>query len=246
MKAKKSTADLESREMMFNKKEKFNLEATDRLVVQANPKSTISEQFRTIRTNLQFSMVDHQLKTMTVTSAGPASGKSLMSANLAATFAQENQRILLVDSDLRKPTIHKIFNLRNFKGLSTLITEDEMFDQVIQATEVPNLFVMPSGPVPPNPSELLRSAKMDQVIDQLKGHFDMVVFDTPPVLAVTDAQIVATRTDGTLFVVPKGEVKKDQVRKSAELLKNVRANVLGFVMNKVEKNDDSYYYYYAE
>lgn len=232
--------------MMFNKKEKFNLEATERLVVQANPKSTISEQFRTIRTNLQFSMVDHQLKTMTVTSAGPASGKSLMSANLAATFAQENQRVLLVDSDLRKPTIHKIFNLRNFKGLSTLITEDEMFDQVIQATEVPNLFVMPSGPVPPNPSELLRSAKMDQVIDQLKGHFDMVVFDTPPVLAVTDAQIVATRTDGTLFVVPKGEVKKDQVRKSAELLKNVRANVLGFVMNKVEKNDDSYYYYYAE
>lgn len=231
---------------MFNKKEKFNLEATERLVVQANPKSTISEQFRTIRTNLQFSMVDHQLKTMTVTSAGPASGKSLMSANLAATFAQENQRVLLVDSDLRKPTIHKIFNLRNFKGLSTLITEDEMFDQVIQATEVPNLFVMPSGPVPPNPSELLRSAKMDQVIDQLKGHFDMVVFDTPPVLAVTDAQIVATRTDGTLFVVPKGEVKKDQVRKSAELLKNVRANVLGFVMNKVEKNDDSYYYYYAE
>lgn len=231
---------------MFKKKEDRKLNSLDGLIVENNPKSTIAEQFRTIRTNLQFSMVDTELETMCVTSAGPTSGKSLLSANLAATFAQEGQRVLVVDSDLRKPTLHKIFNVKNFKGLSTLLSDNIAFDDVVQKTSIDNLYLLSSGPIPPNPSEMLRSDKMMQMIEKYKQYFDLIIFDTPPVLAVTDAQIMTTRVDGTLFVVPKGEVKKEQVRKSAELLNNVRANVLGFVMNKIEKNDDNYYYYYTD
>lgn len=232
--------------MIFKKKNTRELNNNSGLVVVNNPKSTISEQFRTIRTNLQFSMVDSELKTMSVTSSGPKSGKSVLSANLAATFAQEDQRVLIVDTDLRKPTLHKIFNVKNFRGLSTLITDNIPLQDIIQPTEVDNLYIITSGPVPPNPSELLRSKRMNQIINAVKESFDLVIFDTPPVLAVTDAQIITTKTDGALFVVPKGEVKKEQVRKSAELLDNVRANVLGFVINKVEKNGDDYYYYYGD
>lgn len=216
------------------------------LIVNNTPKSTISEQFRTIRTNLQFSMVDKTLKTLTITSAGPNSGKTTISANLAATFAQENQRVLLIDSDLRKPTLHKLFNVKNFKGLSTLIADQSNLSEVIQETDVDNLFLLTSGPVPPNPTELLSSERMNQLIKDAEQYFDLVIYDTPPVLAVTDAQILASRTDGVLMVVPKGEVKKEQLEKTNELLENVRANVLGFVMNKVEKSDDNYYYYYAD
>lgn len=232
--------------MIFKKKNARELNNNSGLVVVNNPKSTISEQFRTIRTNLQFSMVDSELKTMSVTSSGPKSGKSVLSANLAATFAQEDQRVLIVDTDLRKPTLHKIFNVKNFRGLSTLITDNIPLQDIIQPTEVDNLYIITSGPVPPNPSELLRSKRINQIINAVKESFDLVIFDTPPVLAVTDAQIVTTKTDGALFVVPKGEVKKEQVRKAAELLDNVRANVLGFVINKVEKNGDDYYYYYGD
>lgn len=232
--------------MFFKKKDSRKLNNNSGLIVANNPKSTISEQFRTIRTNLQFSMVDSELKTMSVTSAGPGSGKSILSANLAATFAQENKKVLIIDSDLRKPTLHKIFNVKNFRGLSTLITDKVPLHDVVQETSVNNLYIITSGPIPPNPSELLRSTRMNQIIEAVKESFDLIIFDTPPVLAVTDAQIITTRTDGALFVVPKGEVKKEQVRKSAELLKNVRANVLGFVFNKVEKNDDNYYHYYTD
>lgn len=232
--------------MFFKKKDSRKLNNNTGLIVANNPKSTISEQFRTIRTNLQFSMVDSELKTMSVISAEPDSGKSILSANLAAAFAQEDKKVLIIDSDLRKPTLHKIFNVKNFRGLSTLITDKVSLHDIVQETSVNNLYIITSGPIPPNPSELLRSTRMNQIIEAVKESFDLVIFDTPPVLAVTDAQIITTRTDGALFVVQKGEVKKEQVRKSAELLENVRANVLGFVFNKVEKNDDNYYYYYAD
>lgn len=217
-----------------------------RLVVTNNSKSTISEQFRTLRTNLQFSSIDSELKTFCVASAAPASGKSLVAANLAATYAIEGQKVLLVDTDLRKPTVHKSFNLPNFKGITTLLSEKNTIPEVIQYTDVENLSIITSGPIPPNPSELLRSQKMTQIIEHFKMTFDIIIFDTPPILAVTDTQIISTKTDGVLFVVPKGDVKKEEVRKSAELLENVNAKVLGFIFNKVEKSEEEYYYYYGE
>jgi len=217
------------------------------VIVENNPLSAISEQFRTIRTNIQFSMIDKELKTVLITSAGPASGKSLISANLAATFASEDNRVLLVDTDLRKLSVHKTCKIGNTLGLTNLLTNNDLvLSDVINQTENSNLSIITSGPIPPNPAELLSSNRMANLVSKLEENFDLVVFDTPPLLAVTDAQVMASVVDGTVFVVPKGEVEKEQVIKGGELLNNVNANVLGFIFNKVEKSKDNYYYYYGE
>lgn len=233
--------------MFFIKKKNTNSEDRPGLVVLNRPSSVVSEQFRTIRTNIQFSMVDKELKTMVVTSAGPASGKSIVSANLAATFASEDKKVLLVDADLRKPTVHKTFKVRNTDGLTTLLTDrDKRLSDVIFRTHSEGLYVLTSGPIPPNPAELLSSERMNEINEEILNFFDLIIYDMPPLLAVTDAQVMASKVDGTVFVVPKGQVDKDQVKKSAKLLENVNANVLGAVLNRVDKSEDNYYYYYAE
>lgn len=233
--------------MLFKKKKDTNLNDHPGLVVLNRPTSVVSEQFRTIRTNIQFSMIDETLKTIVVTSAGPSSGKSTVAANLSATLASDDKRVLLVDADLRKPTVHKTFNIRNSDGLTKLLT-DRMtkLEDVIYRTHTEGLYLLTSGAIPPNPAELLSSKRMSEVIKEMGNYFDMIIFDMPPVLAITDAQVLSSKVDGVLFVIPKGEVNKDQVFKSKELLENVKANVLGAVLNKVAKSDDDYYYYYGE
>lgn len=232
--------------MLFKKKKNIDSEERPGLVVLNRPSSVVSEQFRTIRTNIQFSMVDKDLKTVVVTSAGPASGKSIISANLAAVFANEEKKVLLVDADLRKPTVHKTFKVRNNDGLTTLLTDrKKKLADVIFRTHSDGLYVLTSGPIPPNPAELLSSGRMSEINEEMLEFFDLIVFDMPPLLAVTDAQVMASKADGTIFVVPTGQVNKDQVKKSAQLLKNVNANVLGAILNRIDKTDD-YYYYYAE
>lgn len=233
--------------MFFNRKP--NRLNNDRLglVVVKKPTSVVSEQFRTIRTNIQFSMVDKALKTMVITSAGPSSGKSTIAANLAATFASEEKKVLLVDADLRKPTVHKTFKVRNNDGLTTLLTDRLInLEDVIFRTHTDGLYILTSGAIPPNPAELLGSKRMSGIIDAMEDLFDLVIFDMPPVLAVTDAQIMASKVDGTIFVIPSGAVKQEEVQKAKELLVKVRANVLGAVLNRVDKTNDSYYYYYGE
>src|SRR5690554_5052124 len=146
---------------------------------------------------------------------------------------------------MRKPTVHKMFGSENKTGLTNLLTNPELtLDNVVQRTFVKNLYHLPCGPIPPNPSELLSSNRMNQMIEEMKAHYDLVVFDSPPVLAVTDAQILATKVDGTIVVIPQGEVTKKELNETAERLKNVKANVLGSVMNKVERKADNYNYYY--
>lgn len=232
---------------MFNKKKVTDTAERPGLVVVNKPSSVVSEQFRTIRTNIQFSMIDETLRTIVVTSAGPTSGKSTIAANLAATFASKEKKVLLVDSDLRKPTVHKTFKVRNNDGLTTLLTDrNSHLDDVIYRTHTDGLYILTSGAIPPNPAELLASKRMEEIKQEMLDYFDMVIFDMPPLLAVTDAQVMASKTDGVLFVIPKGQASKEEVLKAKDLLEKVQANVLGAVLNRVEKSDDSYYYYYGE
>lgn len=233
--------------MFGMKKKPQTIKERPGLVVVSKPNSVVSEQFRTIRTNIQFSMVDEDLKSIVITSAGPGSGKSIVSANLAATFASEDKRVLLVDADLRKPTVHKTFRVRNNDGLTTLLTDrGAQIENMIYRTHVEGLYALTSGAIPPNPAELLASKRMDELMKEMEKEFDLIVYDMPPIIAVTDAQIMASKVDGTIFVLPKGQASKEEALKSKELLEMVNANVLGVVFNRVEKSSDSYYYYYGE
>lgn len=216
------------------------------LVAIADQNSTITEQYRTIRSNIQFTSVDKELRTMVVTSSGPSEGKSTTAANLAVVFANSGKRVLLVDADLRKPTVALTFQIPNARGLSNLLGDRESDSKdYAQKTSIENLWVMPSGPKPPNPSEMLGSKRMEEVITELTQEFDLIIFDMPPVATVTDAQILAAKTDGTLLVVRERQTKKQNLIKAYDLLKIAKANILGVVYNAAKKGDDSSYYYYG-
>ncbi|MFG6119294.1 MULTISPECIES: CpsD/CapB family tyrosine-protein kinase [Thalassobacillus] len=215
------------------------------LITKMNPRSPISEQYRTIRTNLQFASVDKDLSSMMVTSAGPSEGKSLTTANLAVTFAQQEKKVLLIDADLRKPTLHYTFRLDNSLGLSSVLIGDQSIEQVVRKSDLDNLHLIPSGPIPPNPSELLGSKAMEKFLATAKNFYDMVIFDTPPVLAVTDGQILSRICDGVLLVTRSKQTEVEAGNKAVDLLKQVDANLLGAVLNDVEAKHSNYYYYYG-
>ncbi|WP_181346885.1 CpsD/CapB family tyrosine-protein kinase [Thalassobacillus sp. CUG 92003] len=229
----------------MRKKRKLSKANVRTLIAQINPRSPISEQYRTIRTNLQFASVDSDLRSMMVTSAGPAEGKSLTTANLAIVFAQQGKNVLLVDADLRKPTIHYTFRVQNTAGLSNYLIGDKHFDEVINPTSVDNLDAITCGPIPPNPSELLGSSSMQRMLDEAYTRYDVVIFDTPPVLAVTDAQIMANLSDGALLVVRSKETEIEGARRAKELLEQSNGKLLGTVLNDVERKNKNYYYYYG-
>lgn len=189
-------------------------------------------------------MVDRDLKTLVITSSGPSEGKSTTSANLAILFANSGKRVLLVDADMRKPTVAKTFSLDNVRGLSTLLgSRETVLHQVVQSSGVDNLFLMTSGPKPPNPSELLDSRRMKELMVELKQQYDLVIFDLPPVVAVTDAQIVSSKSDGTILVVRENVSKRDSLLKAKSLLELVDANILGVVYNGSKNIADQGYYY---
>src|SRR5699024_6074741 len=215
------------------------------LVAKLNPRSPIAEQYRTIRTNLQFSSADNELKSLVVTSSGPEEGKSSSAANLAVVYAQQGKRVLLIDADMRKPTVHYTFRLDNLTGLSNLLVGEASLQDAVTFTDVENLDVIACGPIPPNPSELLGSKKMEQIIKEAKMSYDIILFDTPPVLAVTDAQILANFSDGSLLVVRSKKTENDQAQKSIDVLQSSAAKFLGTVLNDVEKKKANYYYYYG-
>lgn len=215
------------------------------LISLVDKTSPITEQYRTIRTNIKFSSsVDHEIKTIVITSSGPGEGKSTTSANLAVVFANAGQKVLLVDADLRKPTVSKTFGLSNLAGLSNLLSTRQQLGSVIQNSGIENLFILTSGPKPPNPSELLGSTRMEEIIREARGLYDIIIFDMPPVVAVTDAQILSSRCDGTLLVIREDVTRKDSVLKAKELLEISKANVLGVIYNGSKKSQDKGYYYY--
>lgn len=213
-------------------------------VVSNQPNSIVSEQYRMIRTNIQFSMVDQQLQTLLVVGPTPNSGKTITALNLAAAFASEGSKVLTVSTDMRKPSIHKILEHPNNIGLTSLLSNRDLsLEESIISSKIDNLYHLLSGPVPPNPAELLNSNRMKEITEEMKTFYELIIFDSPPILAVTDAQILATKVDGTLVVLPQGEVTKKELTETVDRLENVKANVIGVVMNKVRGNKGSYYYY---
>lgn len=213
------------------------------LITKSNPRSPISEQYRTIRTNLQFASVDGDLKTMLVTSAGPSEGKSSTVANLAIVFAQQGKRVLLIDADMRKPTVHYTFRVDNRRGLSSVLVGELLLEEATTKSDIPDLDVLAAGPIPPNPSELLGSKAMMKMIQEASSFYDLVIFDTPPVLAVTDAQILANQVDGALLVVRSKQTDQEAALKAKHLLEPAKAKLLGAVLNDRDKQKDQYYYY---
>ncbi|WP_346010339.1 CpsD/CapB family tyrosine-protein kinase [Paenibacillus sp. SYP-B3998] len=213
------------------------------LITSSNPRSPISEAFRTLRTNITFSSIDQEIKKILITSALPGEGKSTTIANLAVAYAQENKKVLILDADLRKPTLHQRFLKSNRVGLSNLLVNQVKVTDVILETDIPNLSIITSGAVPPNPSELLSSANMQLLLEQLINDYDLILIDSPPTLAVTDSQILSTMCDGVVFVLNYGKVKRRLAKKALLSLEHVKARVLGAILNnKPSKKNDSFYY----
>lgn len=216
------------------------------LITLADRTSPISEQYRTIRTNIQFAMADREVRTLVVTSSGPSEGKSTSAANLAVVFANSGVNTLLVDADMRKPTVAKSFALPNHRGLSNLLSNrnTNILDYAY-ITGVDHLSILTSGPKPPRPSEMLGSIRMNQLLKDMQMVYDLVIFDMPPVVTVTDAQVMSTKVDGTILVVREGVSEKASAIKAKELLDIVKANVLGVIYNGSTRTSDQSYYYYG-
>ena len=225
------------------------------IVVLENPKSPEAEMFRNLRTNIQFMNADSEKKVMLVTSTIPGEGKSYISANLAAAFAQIDKKVLIIDTDMRKGRQYSLFNLRPRPGLSNFLSgvvdqdfigEKENIENYIQKTDVENLYLIAAGSVPPNPSELLVSNKMETIIDNLKDKFDIIIFDAPPCLIVADALIVARLVDFNILVSAQNITKLEELNKAKIAIENVGGKVAGVVLNKVQtttkRYEDSYYY----
>ena len=231
-----------------NKRKKSRLGTMGRrLITVSDSRSILAEQFRTIRTNIKFSVPEENLKTILVTSSVPGEGKSTNAANLGVVFAQEGKNVLIVDADLRKPTLHYTFGIFNTVGLSTVLSKQNEISCAIQETPIVGLFVLPSGPIPPNPTQLLSSKTFATFLEEMKKSYDIIIFDTPPLLSVSDAQILSNQCDGTLLVVHSGVAEKKDVLMAHSVLTTSKGKVLGVVLNnyKMPKNRKYYYQYYG-
>ena len=217
------------------------------LIAHNDLKNPATEAYRVIRTSIQFAQAGKELKTLAVTSCMPNEGKSMTAANLAVVLTQAGKSVLLLDCDMRNPTVHKNFGLSNKLGLSSCISMDTPLSAAVQATKVDNLYALTSGVIPPNPSELLGSEQMKNVLQRAKEQYDYVLIDTPPVMPVTDALIVSRFVDGMILVIASAEVKVEMARDVKNQLVNAGANILGVVLNKVrsEHHGYGYYYYYG-
>lgn len=216
------------------------------LITQFNPRSPIAEQYRAIRTNIQFSAVDEAIKSIVITSPGPSAGKSLTAANLAVVYAQQGMKTLLIDADLRKPTVHYTFRLDNLRGLSNVLINECSLDEAIEEGSVENLQILSCGPIPPNPAELLASKRMESLIASAEQDYEFIIIDMPPALAVTDAKIVSQLVDGTLLVARSGITEKEALERTHEQLNEGKARMLGVILNDLPQSEEAYTYYYGE
>lgn len=253
-KAKRKQNSQKRKEEKKNKK-KLYIESSKpkEIIVEYAPKSYISEEFRTLRTNLQFMSTDTELKTILVTSTTQKEGKSYTSANLAATFAQTGKKVILVDADMRKGRQHEIFEIEKCPGLSNYLSgvvavksKKEIITKFVKETKVEGLFLLPMGNTPPNPSELISSKKLDELLEALKENFDMIIFDGTPSSIVTDSVILSRKVDTTIIVAAHNLTKADELKKVKRDIKNVGGKIAGVVINKIPTKakvySNSYYY----
>ena len=204
------------------------------LITVTEPRSPVSEAYRTLRTNLDFASLDQAIKTLVVTSSGVGEGKSTTLANLAVVSAQAGREVILVDADLRRPTLHQVFGLSNEAGLTTMMRDEKaLSDPPLQETGVEGLSLLSSGPLPPNPADLMGSRRMEEVIAVLAERADQIFFDTPPVVAVTDAAVLATKVDGVLLAISAGKTRRDSARTAVQRLEQINARVVGTVLTNV-------------
>ncbi|MBI5303636.1 MAG: polysaccharide biosynthesis tyrosine autokinase [Chloroflexi bacterium] len=220
----------------------------DNLVTFKHPRSPISEAYRVLRTNLRFSGIENPTGALVVTSANPGEGKTTTAANLAVTMAQAGRRVVLLDTDLRRPMVHKLFGFSNEVGLSSLFLDDApALDRVMHPTAIATLRVITSGPLPPNPAEMLDSAAMKQILHDVRAQSDMVILDSPPALAVADASILGAQCSGAVMVIDAGRTRSDVSRRALQTLKQTGVKVFGVVLNKLSTRRAggyaSYYYY---
>jgi non-specific protein-tyrosine kinase len=196
-----------------------------------------------LRTNIQFASVDKPIESLLITSIAPEEGKTTIAANLSIALAQGGRNVICIDGDLRKPKMHRMMRLPNRKGLTTMFMQPEIqLDGTIQKTDTNNLYIMTAGNLPPNPSELLASDRMDYIIDTMIEHADIVVIDTPPIMAVTDAVVLSQRVDGVLLIIKVGETRTTAAQQTVDQLRRLNANILGVVLNNVPTRGSRYYY----
>lgn len=220
----------------------------DEIIVDRNPKSSVAEAIRIIRTNLEFSGVDKRVRSILVTSSIPGEGKSFISTNLATAFAQNGSKVLLMDCDMRKGRLHKIFEIENDKGLSNLLLEnvEVRFNSYIRRTRIENLYLLPKGVVPPNPSELLNSPKTKVLLRTLSEKFDYVILDGTPVNGLTDSLILTKYVDKTVIVTSLNQTKTSELEFTKKSLMSVGADIAGVIVNKTSDIHGSYYGNYYE
>jgi len=211
------------------------------LINDLYPQFYISEDYRTIRTSILLSSASTPPKAITFSSSLPQEGKTATVANIAVAFAQLKKEVLVLDADLRKPRLHRIFKMRNAVGLSSYLTGRSSFEEVIQKTSVDNIWLIPSGPLPPNPAELLDSEKMKELIEEAKTKFDFVLIDTPPVLAVIDPVITSSFSEGTVFVIKAGETPRKPFLKAVEEFKRAKTKIIGVLFNEIKIKKEGYH-----
>lgn len=232
--------------LKFRKKER---ERKFDLVSHTHPKSPLAEAYRTLRTNLGFAGVDQECRTILISSPSLQDGKSTVISNLAVVMAQAGKKVLLVDCDLRKPVQHRVFNLSNQKGFTNCLLNQVSLEKVVQPGPLENLSVLTSGPIPPNPAELLSSARTRDFWSFLRERYDYVLIDAPPVLAVTDAVVLASQVDGVVLVLKTGSTRNTVAVQARDQFTRANARLLGVVLNQVEIDGPdyqySYYYYYG-
>ncbi|MNI07781.1 Tyrosine-protein kinase YwqD [compost metagenome] len=212
------------------------------MLMQINPTSPISEAYRSLRFNVECLGLDQEVKTITITSASQGEGKTTTAINLAVAYAQNGKRVILLDADLRNPSIHLAFGRDNSKGLTSYLINQSSKSEIISDSHIDNLSVIMSGPTPPNPSELLSSKAMNSLLAQLKQDYDLVIIDSSSVLTLTDAKIMAAQCDGVLLVVRYGKVKRHTAKKVKEELILAKARLMGVVMNRMNNQDTEAYF----